>query len=103
MVYLNKFGLQKMRSLFFIFSVLLFQYCATAQVINIESKRFLKDTNGFIGRADLNFNVTQTTSQVISLGMNVHSQYVHDNHRILAIGDLAFIKAGKQDLSLIHI
>ncbi len=86
-----------MRSFFFVLSILFFQYCLTAQVINIESKRFLKDTNGFIGRADLNFNINQNTSQVISLGMNIHSQYVHNNHRILAIGDLAFIKAGKQD------
>lgn len=65
-----------------------------AQVINIESKRFLNDTNGFVGRADLNFNVIQNTQQIISLGLNVHMQYQHNKNRFLAISDLAFIKAG---------
>lgn len=86
-----------MRLIFCLFCLSVFQIKITAQVINIESKRFLKDTNGFIGKADLNFNINQNTSQVISLGVNIHSQYVHNRHRVLAIGDLAFIKAGKQD------
>ncbi|MBA2612394.1 MAG: DUF481 domain-containing protein [Bacteroidetes bacterium] len=86
-----------MKYLILFFSLLFLQVKITSQVINIESKRFLKDTNGFIGKADLNFNINQNTSQVISLGVNIHSQYVHNRHRILAIGDLAFIKAGKQD------
>ncbi len=86
-----------MRLIFCLFCLSVFQIKITAQVINIESKRFLKDTNGFIGKADLNFNINQNTSQVISLGVNIHSQYVHNQHRVLAIGDLAFIKAGKQD------
>jgi putative salt-induced outer membrane protein YdiY len=86
-----------MRLLFCLFCLFFFQIKITAQVINIESKRFLQDTNGFIGKADLNFNINQNISQVISLGVNIHSQYVHNKHRILAIGDLAFIKAGKQD------
>ena len=68
-----------------------------AQVINIENKRFLNDTNGFIGRSDLNFNVTQNTQQVISLGINVHMQYQYNKHRFLAISDIAFIKAAQTD------
>ena len=86
-----------MRPFIFFFIVLFFQFKITAQVINIESKRFLQDTNGFIGKADLNFNINQNISQVMSLGINIHSQYVHNRNRILAIGDLAFIKAGTQD------
>lgn len=68
-----------------------------AQVINVESKRFLKDTNGFVGKIDLSFSINQNTQQVIQSGTNVHAQYKKDNHRVLAIGDLYFIKAGKQD------
>lgn len=86
-----------MRSFFCFFIILFFHFAASAQVINIESKRFLQDTNGFIGKADLNFNINQNISQVMSLGINIHSQYVRNRNRILAIGDLAFIKAGTQD------
>lgn len=67
------------------------------QVINIENKRFLNDTNGFVGRSDLNFNINQNTQQVITFGINVHAQYQHNRSRILAISDLAFIKAANQD------
>jgi hypothetical protein len=68
-----------------------------AQVINIENKRFLNDTNGFIGRSDLNFNVIQNAQQIISLGVNVHLQYQYNKHRFLAISDIAFIKAAQTD------
>jgi hypothetical protein len=77
--------------------IVLFPLFFSAQVINIESKRFLNDTNGFVGRADLNFNLAQNAQQIISLGTNVHMQYQHNKHRFLAISDLAFIKAGPTD------
>lgn len=68
-----------------------------AQVINIESKRFFNDTNGFAGRVDANFNATQNTQQIISFGLNVHVQYRKNKHRVLTISDLAFVKAGNND------
>lgn len=68
-----------------------------AQVINIESKRFIKDTNGFVGSAHLNFAINQNVQQVMSLGINIHAQYLHNKHRILAISDLLFIKAGDKN------
>ncbi|MDX2172079.1 MAG: DUF481 domain-containing protein [Bacteroidota bacterium] len=68
-----------------------------AQVINIESKRFIKDTNGFVGNANLNFSINQNVQQVMSLGINVHAQYLHNKQRILAISDLLFIKAGEKN------
>jgi hypothetical protein len=77
--------------------ILFFPLLLSSQVINIESKRFLNDTNGFVGRSDLNFNIVQNTQQVISMGLNVHMQYQHHKHRFLAISDLAFIKAAETD------
>ena len=68
-----------------------------SQVINIEGKRFLNDTNGLVGRSDFNFNVNQNTQQALTLGINIHLQYKHNKHRILAISDLAIIKAANQD------
>jgi hypothetical protein len=77
--------------------LILFPLLVNSQVINIESKRFLNDTNGFVGRADLNFNVTQNVQQVMTLGFNIHMQYQYNKHRLLAISDFAFIKAGPTD------
>lgn len=75
----------------------LFPCFIQSQVINIENKRFLNDTNGFVGRTDFNFNVTQNTQQVLTLGINLHAQYQHNKHRFLMISDLAFIKAANQN------
>ncbi len=68
-----------------------------SQVINIEGKRFLKDTNGFVGRGDFVFNLTQNTQQILTFGINFHSQYRYNRHKILAISDLAVIKTPNQD------
>lgn len=72
-----------------------FPFILSAQVINIESKRFLNDTNGFVGRSDLNFNIAQNTQQILTFGLNVHMQYQRNRSRFLAISDLAFIKAAQ--------
>jgi len=82
---------------YIVFFAFLFSLALNAQVINIENKRFLNDTNGFVGRGDLNFNVTQNTQQILTLGINLHAQYQHNKHRFLMISDLAFIKASNQN------
>jgi putative salt-induced outer membrane protein YdiY len=69
----------------------------SCQVINIESKRFLNDTSGWIGRMDNYFQLTQNTQQIISLGNNVHMQYSHHEHKFLILNDINFIKAGSTD------
>jgi hypothetical protein len=85
-----------MNRIFFIV-LILFSYSGFAQVINIESKRFFKDTNGIIGRGDLNFSINRNVQRIYTGGINLHVQYKHFKHRILAISDLMVIKAGDQD------
>lgn len=67
------------------------------QIINIEGKRFLNDSNGFVGKTELNYNLTQNVQKFSILGVNIHAQYKRTKHRFLAISDLAFIKSGNQD------
>jgi putative salt-induced outer membrane protein YdiY len=76
---------------------LLCAHCSFAQVINIESKRFLNDTNGWVGKVDINFLLSQNTQQVMQLGNNIHVQYQHNRHRFLLLNDVNFIKAGSTD------
>ncbi len=79
--------------LFFVFT----QCALFSQIINIESKRFLKDTNGFVGTTSANFSINQNISQVMNFGVNQHIQYKYNRSRLLSISDLVFIKAGKTD------
>ncbi|MBS1650457.1 MAG: DUF481 domain-containing protein [Bacteroidetes bacterium] len=80
-----------------IFFLICNTYFINSQVINIESKRFLNDTNGFVGKAEGNFNINQNISVITTFGINIHAQYKLNKHRFLAISDLLFIKAGQQD------
>ncbi|MES2565244.1 MAG: DUF481 domain-containing protein [Bacteroidota bacterium] len=70
-----------------------------AQVINIENKRFLNDTNGWIGNIDFNFNVYNNTQQVLQFSNAVRVQYQKNRHRFIFLNDLNFIKAGNTDFA----
>lgn len=68
-----------------------------SQVINIENKRFLNDTNGWVGNVDFTFNIIQNTQQVISFSNAVRVQYQKNRSRFILLNDLNFIKAGNTD------
>jgi hypothetical protein len=82
----------------FLVLFLLLQGFLFGQVINIESKRFLNDSNGWVGKADINFAVIQNTQQILSLGNTIHLQYQKNRSRFLLLNDINFIKAGNSDL-----
>lgn len=69
-------------------------FSSKAQVINIEGKRFLNDTNGWVGNADFTFNVIQNTQQVLSFSNTLRVQYQKNRSRFILLNDLNFIKAG---------
>ena len=70
-----------------------------AQVINIESKRFMNDTNGWVGNTDFNFNVFQNTQQVLQFSNTIRIQYQKNRSRFIFLNDLNFIKAGNTDFA----
>lgn len=75
----------------------LFCFYSRSQIINIESKRFLNDTNGWVGSINGNFSAVQNTQQVITFGANIHAQYQKGKSRFLMISDIAFISAANTD------
>lgn len=84
-----------MRRHFILFCALFFYSCfLTGQVINIENKRFLNDTNGWVGNTDFTFNVIQNVSQVVSFGNTTRVQYQKNRSKILFLNDANFIRAG---------
>lgn len=88
--------LRSISKIFLIFFSLL-SLSATAQVINIEGKRFLNDTNGWVGNADFSFAVIQNTQQVLSFSNTLRVQYQKNRSRFILLNDINFIKAGKTD------
>jgi hypothetical protein len=52
-----------------------YTFSLNAQVINIENKRFLNDTNGWVGNVDFNFNVFNNTQQVLQFSNAIRVQY----------------------------
>ncbi len=79
--------------------VLLVSVSVKAQVINIEGKRFMNDTNGWVGNADFNFNVFNNTQQVLQFSNTVRVQYQKNRSRFILLNDLNFIKAGNTDFA----
>lgn len=71
----------------------------SAQVINIENRRFLNDTNGWVGNTDFNFNVFNNTQQVLQFSNTVRVQYQKNRSRFILLNDLNFIKAGNTDFA----
>ncbi|MES2761505.1 MAG: DUF481 domain-containing protein [Bacteroidota bacterium] len=70
-----------------------------AQVVNIEGKRFMNDTNGWVGNADFNFNVFNNTQQVLQFSNTLRVQYQKNRSRFILLNDLNFIKAGNTDFA----
>ena len=72
---------------------------SNAQVINIENKRFLNDTNGWVGNIDFNFNIYNNTQQVLQFSNAIRVQYQKNRSRFILLNDLNFIKAGNTNFA----
>jgi hypothetical protein len=70
-----------------------------AQVVNIENKRFLNDTNDWIGNTDFNFNVFNNTQQVLQFSNTIRVQYQKNRSRFIILNDANFIKAGQTNFA----
>jgi hypothetical protein len=88
------------RYFFVLFWQLVFNLLYTSsfsQVINIENKRFLNDTNGFVGRIDFGLNLTQNTKQIFAFNNTIRMQYQKNRSRFLVLNDLNFVRADGND------
>jgi len=83
--------------LFFIFIVCVFAV-GSAQIVNVEKKRSNSTQKGWHGSVDFNFDVTQNTRTILSLGNRTNVQYLKDHHRLLFLADLDRILADRDEL-----
>lgn len=94
-----------MRLIFLLITGCCFSY-ATAQVMDIESKRIPTDSNGFAGSVDFSFSINQYNEMAFNLTNKLHIQYKYRKHLVLALNDISFIKRGEnafQNYGLGHL
>lgn len=65
-----------------------------SQIVNIEDKRFSKDTTGLFGQLDLGLNWVRNTSSVISFNTALRTDWVQAKDTWLLLGNYNLIKAG---------
>jgi hypothetical protein len=85
-----------MRNCLPVFFVLL-SFGAAAQVLNVESQRFVADTDGWVGHIGFSFFLLQNTRQVMSFGNDAQFQYRKRKSRYLFISNVALERAGGLD------
>jgi Protein of unknown function, DUF481 len=68
----------------------------SAQIINIEEKRFKNtiDTVHWYGEVDFGASLAQVQKEVIQFRTGAQVEYKNDKHLILALGDYSLLKAG---------
>ena len=76
---------------------LLGSFVGMAQIVNIENKRLAKHQEGFNGSADLNFNFTMNSKQLLQIGDRIRVSYVKQRHHFLVVTDHSFVKSEGSD------
>ena len=69
-----------------------------SQIVNIEDKRFNRDTTGIFGQVDIGLNWVRNTSSVISFNTGLRTDIVQANQSWLVLGNYNLIKSGESRL-----
>lgn len=83
--------------IFFTVLILLLNLNVFSQIVNIENKRLTNNKQGFNGSAELNFNFTMNTVQLLQIGDKIRVVYLKNKHQYLVVGDHSFIKSDGDD------
>lgn len=71
---------------------------AFTQIVNIEDKRFKKDTVGTFGQIDLGLNLVRNTSSILSFNTGLRVDVIREDRTWLALGNYNLIKTGDESL-----
>jgi hypothetical protein len=66
-------------------------FATSAQVVNIENKRFYNDTSSFTGRAKFETEGFKNIETVFNFGGSINLQYHHGPHKLMFIGDMNYL------------
>lgn len=74
---------------FVLSALLLLSTLLSAQVVNIEGRRFANDTVPWTGFVNFRYNIAENTQRSVQFGLNGAVQHVRDKHTFFFINDLA--------------
>ena len=77
--------------------VFLINMSAFTQIVNIENKRLTGNKQGFNGSAELNFNFTMNSKQLLQIGDKIQLGYIKKKHQFLVVTDHSFVKSEGDD------
>lgn len=80
----------RVRYVLLIFFSIAFGGMASAQVVNIEGRRFMNDTVPWTGYVNFRFNVAESGQRSLNLGLNGAIQHIEGPHRYMFINDISF-------------
>lgn len=63
-----------------------------SQIVNIENKRLFNKNEGVNGSAEVNFDYTLNTKEVLKLGNKIRINYLRKKHQLLLVTDHSIIK-----------
>lgn len=67
---------------------------SSAQIVNIEDKRFMKDTTGLFGQLDVGLNWVRNTSSVLSFNTGLRMDFIQRKDTWLLLSNYNLIQAG---------
>lgn len=62
----------------------------SAQVVNVEGRRFMNDSVPWTGYVNFRFNVAESGQRSLNLGLNGAVQHIDGRHRYMFINDISF-------------
>lgn len=87
-----------MRWLKYIFIILLFSGKLSAQIVNIESKRYATDTTGWKGDYNLGFTFGKQQEKYFAFSNSAHVQYKSKKSLYLILGNIDLLKSTSKQL-----
>mgnify|MGYP003498135403 FL=1 len=69
---------------------------ASAQIVNVESRRIQTDTTGWAGSFGGSINLSKNVDKVFSASAFAHLQYKNSKNLYLFLGDYAFLKGAQK-------
>lgn len=71
----------------------------TAQIVNIETLRFMLDSNGWVGQIQASLNYKEDKFTNFSSSTGLHLAYKHNKHNFLTISSFGYMKVDENELA----
>lgn len=88
-----------MKKIFLLIPLLATSYILKAQIVNIETLRFMSDSNGFVGQIQASYNYKEDKVININTAGGVHLGYKYNKHFLLNITSFGYNKVDQNEIA----